>query len=171
MLKQPKQFSQESGINTDTLESAISWLTVNLINAVIRVWAQATKRAIWLISWHWRWGEGHCHSEGVKLSPTKTPYFPSGALCPTWPSCSQAVWYSARWQRSFTRWYLGRKFSSWASTFSFSLLCSSLLVKKKVHVFGLILDLININSKINTQFAETTQRLSAKSTSSQVAKT
>lgn len=44
----------------------------------------------------------------------------------TWPSCSHAVWYSARWHRSFTRWYLGRKFS-WASTLSLSLLWSSLL--------------------------------------------
>lgn len=44
----------------------------------------------------------------------------------TCPSCSHAVWYSARWHRSFTRWYLGRKFS-WASTLSLSLLWSSLL--------------------------------------------
>lgn len=44
----------------------------------------------------------------------------------TCPSCSHAVWYSARWHRSFTRWYLGRKFS-WASALSLSRLWSSLL--------------------------------------------
>lgn len=48
----------------------------------------------------------------------------------TCPSCSHAVWYSARWHRSFTRWYLGRKFS-WASALSLSLLWSSLLWGRK----------------------------------------
>lgn len=35
----------------------------------------------------------------------------------TCPVCWQGVWYSARWQRSFTRWCLGRKFSSSDTSF------------------------------------------------------
>lgn len=60
--------------------------------------------------------QGHCYSDrDQRLPVTKEPH-PRGpgdvGQLLTCPSCSQAVWYSARWHRSFTRWYLGRKFSS-----------------------------------------------------------
>lgn len=35
----------------------------------------------------------------------------------TCPVCWQGVWYSALWHRSFTRWCLGRKFSSCDTSF------------------------------------------------------
>lgn len=46
---------------------------------------------------------------------------------PTCPGCSHGVWYSARWHKSLTRWYLGRKFSSWATSFPSPSLCSGFL--------------------------------------------
>ncbi|TNN51424.1 hypothetical protein EYF80_038397 [Liparis tanakae] len=48
----------------------------------------------------------------------------------TCPGCWQEVWYSAFWHKSFTRWYFGRKFSSWAAISS-PLLCGGFLKEQE----------------------------------------
>lgn len=56
----------------------------------------------------------------------------------TCPGCWQAVWYSAFWHRSLTRWYLGRKFSSWATSFPSALLCRGFLCERERIAWKLI---------------------------------
>lgn len=49
----------------------------------------------------------------------------------TCPGCWHEVWYSALWHRSFTRWYFGRKFSSWDTSFPSALLCRGFLKEQE----------------------------------------
>lgn len=57
----------------------------------------------------------------------------SSSRSSTCPGCWQEVWYSSFWHKSFTLWYFGRKFSSWAISFPSVLLCGGFLKEQREH--------------------------------------
>ena len=67
-----------------------------------------------------------CVCAYAQMAVDENPYI-CIVVVPTCPGCSHGVWYSARWHRSLTRWYLGRKFSSWATSFPSPILCIGFL--------------------------------------------